>query len=347
MNQSEIDKIKSYLDGKASEENIIQIENIFAKGESDINLKKFLKNDWDSLKPDVTDDIDHLLHKIHHLIRLKEATGKQSVLKQIINIYSRVAAILLLLILFAGIWVYLNPRPAPVELTEQTVYSSIHAPMGSRVSFNLPDGSTGFLNSGSALTYATPFTGNRKIELQGEAWFDVMHNEQSPFEVNAGVSSVRVLGTNFNLRAYPEEKFVEVVLAEGSVEFLAKPNAQPIEIAPSERMVYTDKGIHVKTVDPGKYKGWTEGKLIFRGDKMDDVARRLEHWFNIEVVVEGKMMDDYSFRATFEDDTLHEVLRLLSRTSPMGYRLTPRKLLPDGTWQKEKVTFYKKSTNQK
>lgn len=343
MSQIEIDTIKSYLEGKTSEEEIIRIENLFAKGDSNTRLQKLMKNDWDTLTFDTTDDMDYLLHRIHHLIRLKEASGKKSVLKQIINIYSRVAAILLLLILLAGLWFYFTPKPEPVVLAEQTVYSTIYAPMGSRISFNLPDGSTGFLNSGSTLTYSIPFAGNRNIELKGEAWFDVIHDEQHPFEINAGTSSVRVLGTNFNLRAYPKERFIEIVLAEGSVEFTAKPNAQPMKIAPSERMTYDEKGIHVETTDPAKFKGWTEGKLIFRGDKMEDVARRLERWFNIEVVVEGTTMDDYSFRATFEDDTLYEVLSLLSRTSPMGYRVTPRKLMPDGTWQKEKVTFYKKS----
>ena len=347
MNQSDINTIKSYLAGKVSEEETNRIENLFAKGDADKELQKFLKDDWTNFKYDEAENLDYILHRIHHLIRLNESANRPSFLKQFINIYSRVAAILLLLILLAGLWVYFTPSPESVVLTEKVVYSTIYAPMGSRVAFNLPDGSTGFLNSGSSLTYSTPFAGNRNVELLGEAWFNVAPDELHPFEISAGESAVRVLGTDFNLRAYPDEKFVEVVLAEGNVEFAAKPNVLPIKISPSERMIYDGKGIHVETTDPAKFKGWTEGKLIFRGDKMDDVARRLERWFNIEVTVEGTAMDGYSFRATFEDDTLHEVLRFLSKTSPMGYRITPRKLLPDGTWQKERVTFFKKQFTEK
>jgi ferric-dicitrate binding protein FerR (iron transport regulator) len=213
--------------------------------------------------------------------------------------------------------------------------------MGSRVTFSLPDGTTGFLNSGSTLTYTIPFANNRKLELQGEAWFDVAHDEQHPLEIGAGTSAVRVLGTSFNLNAYPNDNFIEVVLAEGKVAFNATPNTPFVELDPEERLVYNGESIHIEKTEPEKFKGWTEGKLIFRGDNMKTVAYRLERWYNIEVEIADQALNEYVFRATFEDDNLPEVLRLLSMTSPMSYRISPRKALPDGSWQKEKVTFYK------
>ena len=75
---------------------------------------------------------------------------------------------------------------------------------------------------------------------------------------------------------------------------------------------------------------------------MAEVARRMERWYNIKIVIADKELENYSFRATFEDDKIEEVLRLLSLTSPIRYHITSRKLLADGTYQKEKVTIYLK-----
>ncbi len=170
----------------------------------------------------------------------------------------------------------------------------------------------------------------------------MVKDEQHPFEIGIGTSLVRVLGTSFNVSAYQNEPFIEIVLAEGSVEFKVNQTTPAVVLKPSERLVFNGEEMMVETTDPVKFYGWTEGKLIFRGDHMSEVARRLERWYNIEVEVADAALNDYVFRATFEDDSLPEVLRLLCMTSPIGYRLSPRQALPDGTWEKEKVTLYKR-----
>lgn len=343
LNQQEIDIIQRYLDKMSSEEETLWVENLFAKGYASPGLGKLLKDDWNTLQPETDINLDYLLDRVHHIIRLKELEKQQSIKSRFIHIYSRVAAVLLVPVLLAGLWLYLMPKPMPEILVEQAVTNSIYAPLGSRVAFNLPDGTTGFLNSGSTLTYAIPFAGNRKVELQGEAWFDVVSDELHPFEIGAGTSAVKVLGTSFNLSAYPNDNFVEVVLAEGNVEFRATPNGQPLVILPSERVVFNGKEINIETTDPSKFKGWTEGKLIFRGDNMAEVTRRLERWYNIEVEVAHPALNEYVFRATFEDDSLREVLKFLSMTSPIRYKVSPRQILTDGTWGKEKVTLFKRN----
>lgn len=343
LNQLDIEILQRYLDGKSSHEEIIFVENLFAEGHSSPGLNKWLKEDWNNLAPIPEIDLNHLLDRVHHLIRLKELEKQQSIKNRFIHIYSRVAAVLLLPIMLAGAWLYLIPEPTSTPLVEQTVTTSIYAPFGSRVRFILPDGSSGFLNSGSTLTYSLPFATDRKVELQGEAWFDVARDEQHPFEIGAGTSAVKVLGTSFNLCAYPNDNFVEVVLSEGKVAFRATPNSRFVEVHPDERLVFNGESIHIEKTEPSKIKGWTEGKLIFRGDNMETVARRLERWYNIEVEVADPALNEYVFRATFEDDNLWEVIRLLTMTSPMRYRITPRKELPDGSWQKEKITFYKRN----
>jgi transmembrane sensor len=340
LNQHDIEIIQRYLAGQASETEINWVENLFAGGAVSPGLHKYLHEDFDTLQPGTDIPLTHLLDRVHHTIRLKELEQKRSVTYRFIHIYSRVAAVLLLPVLLAGLWFYFMPKPIREQLVEQSVNSTIYAPMGSRVAFNLPDGTTGFLNSGSTLTYTIPFASNRSVELVGEAWFDVIHDEQHPFEIGAGTSAVRVLGTSFNLSAYPDENYIEVVLAEGSVEFRATEAATAVKLEPSDRLAFNGEGMTIEKTDPAKFRGWTEGKLIFRGDNMAEVARRLERWYNIEVEIADKELEDYVFRGTFEDDNLKDVLQLLSMTSRIRYRITPRRQIEGDRWSKEKVTLF-------
>jgi ferric-dicitrate binding protein FerR (iron transport regulator) len=218
--------------------------------------------------------------------------------------------------------------------------------MGSRVSFNLPDGTKGWLNSGSSLTYFLPFKSNRNFVLIGEAWFDVTRDQQHPFEISAGKSKVKVLGTSFNVSAYQEAQYIEVVLQHGQVEFYRESNSEKITMAPSQKLVFRNGEVEMTTTDPSKYESWTEGKLVFRGDNMAEVARRIERWYNVKVVLEDKDLETYSFRATFEDDSLEEVMRLLSLTSPIDYKIAPRVMNPDGTIDKVIVSLYKRASKR-
>jgi ferric-dicitrate binding protein FerR (iron transport regulator) len=163
--------------------------------------------------------------------------------------------------------------------------------------------------------------------------------------VSTGNSTVTVTGTTFNLSSYPVENYVEVVLQEGKVEFLNENLNEKVNILPSERLVFID-GITTKSfVDPGKYNAWTEGKLVFRGDPMAEVARRIERWYNVRIVIADRELEKYSFRGTFEDDSLEDVLKFLAMTSPISYKISPREILQDGSIKKEVVTIYRKHTN--
>jgi ferric-dicitrate binding protein FerR (iron transport regulator) len=346
LKQDEISRIERYLDGTASRQDIAWVEDLFSAGQTNENLKLHLQSDWEKEEPEnvaVDANLDMMLDRVHHLIRKKESAQKKSLLRQITGVYSKVAAILLLPLVISGALYFLNDNRSINPVSDQQVKSVIYAPMGARVAFNLPDGTTGFLNSGSKLSYALPFSNNRKISLEGEAWFDVVHNEKQPFEISAGESKIKVLGTSFNVSAYSEERYVEVVLQNGKVEFSDNVRAGQVVMKPSERLVFRDKKVFVDAVDPSKYKGWTDGKLIFRGDNMAEVARRIERWYDVKVEIADKNLDQFSFRATFKDDSLLEVLKLLSMTSPIDFKIVPRTQLPDGTYEKEKVILKHKN----
>jgi len=345
LKENHLEKIERYINGLSDDKEKAWVESQFLNGEDNYTLRNLLKNDWDFMLRDSSPtevDLNHLLDRVHHIIRKNETLKRQKPLQKFVRIYMKAAAILLLPLLIAGGLVYSFLSNTGKITTEQQVSSSIYAPLGARVSFNLPDGTTGMINSGSHLTYSLPFNNNRKVSLEGEGWFEVSHDENHPFEISAGNSTLKVLGTSFNVSAYPAENYVEVVLQKGKVEFMDNNGDEKVTMLPLERLVFHDGKVCKSVTDPAKYNAWTEGKLVFRGDPMDEVARRIERWYNVKVELADIELEKYSFRATFEDDKLEEVLKYLSMTSPIRYKITSRKLLPDGTCEKEKVTIYLK-----
>ncbi|TSA32501.1 MAG: DUF4974 domain-containing protein [Porphyromonadaceae bacterium] len=345
MKENDLDKIERYVNGVSDDSEKAWVESLFLNGEDNNTLRHLLEKDWNSFISDPSTsevNLSYLLDRVHHMIRKMEYRKKQTGLRRFIRIYMKAAAILLLPLMIAGGLVYSYLAQKGETTASQQVSSTIFSPKGARVSFLLPDGTSGMLNSNSKLTYSLPFNKKRQVSLEGEAWFDVMKDEEHPFEINTGSSTVKVLGTRFNVMAYPEESYVEVVLQEGKVDFLDKTGDRTVTMLPSERLVFRSSKISKTVADPSKYIGWTKGRMVFNNDPMGEVARRIERWYNVKVVLADKELEKYSFRGTFEDDKLEEVFRLLSLTSPIRYKITPRKLLPDGTYEKEKVTIYLK-----
>ena len=345
INQKDINSIEHYISGIADADEIIFVESLFTGKQLNPEFYKRLEDEWqDELQQGniTNDELNQMLYRIHQIIRDKENRQRKSPLRLIIQLYSKVAAILLLPLIIAGALAYGYFGSSIGAPAESAVSSVIHAPLGARVCFNLPDGTIGWLNSGSSLTYSLPFNKNRIVSLDGEAWFDVSHNKKYPFEIKAGNSKIKVLGTSFNVSAYQGENYLEVVLQQGKIEFIQNNSSESTILAPSHKLVFKDGKTNVSIADPSKYKAWTNGKLVFRGDNMAEVARRIERWYNVKVILADKDLEKYSFRATFEDDSLEEVLRLLSLTSPIGYKITPRIINSDGTIDKVIVSLNKK-----
>ncbi len=346
MKQEDFDRIERYINGESDENERKYVESLFLEGESNLYFRNRLEKDFESMLESNSVqqvDLSHLLDRIHHNIRRDETKRRNKPVKRLIQVYTKAAAILLIPFIIAGGligWRYFFYK-SQVSAGEE-VRAVIYAPVGSRVSFNLPDGTTGMLNSGSRLGYALPFVSNRKVTLEGEGWFEVKKDEEHPFEVSAGDSKLIVFGTKFNMSAYSEENYVEVVLKEGEVEFKGGKGGEKVNVFPLERLVYQGGRTGKSVVEPEKYNAWTEGKLVFRGDPMSEVARRIERWYNVKVIIVDKELERYTFRATFQDDSLEDVLKFLAMTSPITYKITPRELIPDGTYKKEEVTIWRR-----
>lgn len=343
LTESGKDIIDRYINGEIDDKERLYIISLFQ--ENNLYFKNSIEKDWDRIINDPAKtavNSNHTLDKVLYAIYKNENLKKNKPLQKLKSVYSKVAAILFIPLLLTGILVSEYKEYNLKTEPDNRVNSTIYAPLGSRVSFNLPDGTTGMLNNGSYLSYSLPFNNDRTVSFDGEAWFNVKSDEDHPFRIMTGDLSVRVLGTSFNICAYSSEKYIEIVLDKGKMELLNNLNNEIVTMSPAERLFYQDGIIKKSVTDPKKYYAWTEGKLVFKGDPMKEVARRIERWYNVKIEIIDPGLLDYSLWGTFEDDKLEDVMKFISMTSPIRYRITPRELLPDGTFSKEKVTISKR-----
>jgi transmembrane sensor len=328
-----------YFKGKYAEKDSNYVDQVFEDNDYEEELKDFLSEQFDTLSPvneNKRKNLDHILYKIHYDINTKRTKHEGSKIIQISRWALRIAGILMLpVVVMIGIQTYKH------FYLQKEAWVEIIAPAWTRIQFSLPDGTKGWLNSNSRLRYDGDFYDHRQVSLSGEAFFDVHKDNMRPFVLNTCNVEVKVLGTRFNIAAYDNEKSVEVVLEEGEIELNEKRTAKCYTMKPNDLIVY-DKAQNDFTqeiVQPQKYKSWTEGKLIFRNDPLDVVARRLERWYNIDVEINGNLSQNHRLRATFIDEDLEEILNLLKRSLPIDFRIEHRCLQADDTYSKKKVVI--------
>lgn len=332
--------LQKYREGKIS----LQEELILAEMLADPALSgadHLLKTDFNqSLEniPEETKNLHHVLHEIHHQIRLKQSEKEKKTVYRIFRAASKAAAILFIPLL--AVTLYLQRHNPKSDLN--SVMLQIVAPEGARINFKLPDGTAGTLNGGTRLDYASEFEKNRHVKLTGEAWFDVAKDKQHPFTVEANENKITVAGTRFSISAWPADKTTELVLEEGMVLFESDALSTSMEVTPRQRVVEENGKVERTTVDPEKYTAWRQGKLVFRNDSMEELARRISRWYNVDVEIRGEGLDKYLFRGVFEDDPLEEVLRLLKMTSPIDYKVIDRQSGKDGSFSRKHVILTKK-----
>ncbi len=232
------------------------------------------------------------------------------------------------------------------------------APMGNMSKVTLPDGSEIWLNAGSKIKYASSFNENdRYINLKGEAYFHVSSNQEKPFVVNAQGVEVRATGTRFNVKAYEDEGVIETTLVEGIVtikqtnnagnkEVLLKPNQKltiykkSIEKPLASNLDLKDRGaddfVYVplairkielaSDVETPVYTSWKDNDWIIRNEKLELLAVRLGRRYDVSIQLLDDKVKSYSYTGTLKDETLEQVLEVISQSSPIKYKLEKKKV---------------------
>ena len=234
----------------------------------------------------------------------------------------------------------LHPVTQRILRKEDIEMQTVYVPAGQRTLVTLADGTTVWVNGKSTLTFPNCFSSRtRKVELDGEAYFDVRKDPEKQFIVStAHQSAIKVLGTKFNVKAYKEADEVITTLVEGKVNFEfnnASQQPQYIVMAPGQKLVYyfQDGKTELYTTSGERELSWKDGKIIFRQTSLRDALDILADRYNAEFVVRENVPHDDSFSGTFTNRNLEQILNFISVSSKVRWRY----LNNNGTAGKEKI----------
>ena len=208
---------------------------------------------------------------------------------------------------------------------EELVYNTLRIPYGKRFNLELSDGTQVYLNAGSFIKYPVRFlsTGERSVEIVGEAFFSVTSDPNRPFIVNAEKLNVQVLGTEFNVAAYPEDPLTEVVLVKGKVALYPDSTSvqEAVALSPGLKGAYTrrNKEIETEEVNVNVYTSWKNGELVFRNLPFNSILKKLERHYNVQIINQNKDLGKEIFNASFNEGEIENVLKYFDETFDINY----------------------------
>lgn len=242
--------------------------------------------------------------------------------------------------------VFLALNPHSKEKTVRPLQSEISTSNGSKTHIVLPDGTKVWLNSGSKVVYDKKFgEPKREVILAGEAYFDVKHNPEKPFIIHTRAMDIRVIGTEFNVRSYPDERTTETSLIRGSIEVtLNDRQAEKIILKPNEKLVVADESHEVPFARNNKVKAtqpiisvshlnyfsidstiletsWVQNRLIFEDESFEEIAKKMEHWYGFKFIFADSETARLRFTGNFSEETIRQALEAMKISAKFSYTL--------------------------
>jgi transmembrane sensor len=218
-------------------------------------------------------------------------------------------------------------------MSNRSLINTIQTPKGGKYQIRLPDGSKVWLNSASTLSYPTTFSGKeRKVQLKGEAYFEISTNKNVPFRVESDNQIVEVLGTNFNINSYDDEDYVKTTLLEGSVKVILSSNSNEATrtklLKPGEQSLTksTQSSIRIENADTEKAVAWKNGYFKFRNTPIKEIMREIERWYDVELVYEGKIPSDEFTGFISNDVKISAVLKIMEESGGVKFSVKGKKL---------------------
>ena len=211
--------------------------------------------------------------------------------------------------------------------SREIVYNTISTPKGGQYQLELPDGSEVWLNATSSIHFPTSFIGTeRRIEITGEAYFEIAKNPNMPFIVTVNNAEVQVLGTHFNINAYRDEDDVKTTLLEGSVRFVNDGNTNILK--PGQQAQLTKEGTTkvVGNVDVDEVVAWKNGIFDFENAGIETVMRQLSRWYDVEIEYKGKT-DDLFIAEMRRNIKLSDALKALELTGKVKFDIHGKKII--------------------
>ncbi|SFD09241.1 FecR family protein [Chitinophaga sp. CF118] len=207
-------------------------------------------------------------------------------------------------------------------------YNKLTTPRGGQFKLVLPDGTKVWLNSASTLRYPTAFTGEKRIvELEGQGYFEVAKNAAQPFRVMVSNMEVQVLGTDFDVMAYPDETTVNTTLLTGSVQVKEGPALQLLKPGQQAVLDNQNHAISVKDADLKKVTAWKNGLFVFNNMALPAILREVARWYDVDIVYAAKPSEELYGGGIGRNLNLSGVLSLLEGSGYNHFRIEGRKVI--------------------
>lgn len=313
------------FDGEISTSEKEYLYNWISKSENNARFYTQIKNLWEvsvsniSELAETTHEWDRFTHRI--------AAHPKKVEKRFsITGWYRVAAVLAIALLISNLLI------SNFRTTEPVYFTSI-APQGSISQTVLPDGTLIYLNAGSEIQYeVNTKSKTRDIFIKGEAWFDVERNDEKPFIVHTPFYDVKVLGTQFNIKAYEDEETIVTTLEEGSIQVLSTDKfrlKEKIVLSAGEQLVYnkTNRELYRNQVETSLFTSWKNNKLIFLELSFGDLVKLLERRYGVEIEVIDESLLKGHYTGTIKNESILEIMNIIQHTHPINYEINEQKIV--------------------
>lgn len=369
LNRDIEDLIIRFFEGKTSPEENIWLEdwkNVDEKNEIHFNE---IRNSWYAALPFLTHQQDEKLETRQEYKKLSNRIWPHSFISKLRPI-AIAASIIVAIFIGAGLNHFLSKKDS---LTAQSSRVNFESVKGSVSITTLPDGTKIWMNGATEIAYNTDYNREKRIvELNGEAYFDVVTNPDKPFIVKTKGIEVVATGTSFNIKSYASDPDVTTTLIEGILHIEGKDkNNQPfnMEVKPLQTVTYfADLEIEnddldvlpsansslkidefknldvpaVKTenINPQAYTSWKDDRWIIENDKLSILKDKLERRFNVKIIFNDKEIANYRFSGSFETETIEEIMEILKYTIPVDYKVE-RGIITMKTDSKAKTIFDK------
>lgn len=219
------------------------------------------------------------------------------------------------------------------DVSGKIMYNTMATARGNQYQLQLADGSKVWLNAASSIRFPTAFNGNeRRVEVTGEAYFEVAHNATKPFIVKitnasgADGGEVQVLGTHFNINAYEDETAVNTTLLQGAVKYVKANSTQLLKAGQQASASYASTVISLSEVDVEKTVAWKNGSFLFDGDNIESIMRQISRWYDVVVIYEGDIPGETFSGIVNRNSTIGQVLKIME-AGGIKFRLEGRKII--------------------
>ena len=218
------------------------------------------------------------------------------------------------------------------SLKKDMAWCELTVPFGQSVELAMSDSTKVWLNSGTKFRYPSRFSAkSRVVELNGEAFFDVVSDKKHPFVIKTSNLDVEVTGTRFNVDAYNVNDKTNVTLVKGKVAIQNKSGKTIAELLPNTNAEFSKSAgiLNLKKVNVEFYTGWTTGTIVFRNESLGVIAKKLEKWYSVEIVFDHEDIKDIAFSGSIlKNKPITQILEILTFTSRIGYKMESRNNYP-------------------